>query len=85
MYNKALERRNQLTFEAHNLKDIENILNTQPGFIKGMWCGNEKCEEKIKEIKGCKSRCILEEKPIDDVCVCCGKKAKHLVIWGIQY
>lgn len=86
MYKKALERRKNLTFEAHNLKDIENILNTQPGFIKAMWCGEEKCEEKIKEIKGCKSRCIMEEeKPIDEVCVCCGKPAKHLVIWGIQY
>ena len=85
MYNKALKRREELTFEAHNLKDIERILNTKPGFIKGMWCGDEKCEEKIKEIKGCKSRCILEEEPIDSVCVCCGKKAKHFVIWGIQY
>ena len=22
---------------------------------------------------------------IDDVCVCCGKEAKHHVVWGIQY
>lgn len=86
MYNRALERRNSLTFEAHSLKDIEDILNKQPGFIHAMWCGNKGCEEKIKEIKGCKSRCILEdEQPIDDKCVCCGEKAKHHVIWGIQY
>ena len=86
MYEQAKIRRDKLTFEAHNLKDIENILNTQPGFIKGMWCGDAKCEEKIKEIKGCKSRCILEdEKPIDTKCVCCGKEADKLVIWGIQY
>ena len=85
MYNKALERRNNLTFEAHNLTDMENILNKQPGFIHAMWCGNVECENKIKEIKGCKSRCIIDEKPIDTKCVCCGKKAKHHVIWGIQY
>ena len=85
MYERAKSRRDALTFEAHSLKDIENILNTQPGFIKGMWCGNSECEEKIKEIKGCKSRCIVEEPAIDEFCVCCGKKAKHLVIWGIQY
>lgn len=85
MYKRALERRDALTFEAHNLDDMKNILNTQPGFIHAMWCGNVECENKIKEIKGCKSRCILEEKPIDDKCVCCGKKAKHHVIWGIQY
>lgn len=86
MYSKALERREKLTFEAHNLEEITNILNKQPGFIHGMWCGDVTCEEKIKEIKGCKSRCILEnEKPIDDKCVCCGRPAKHHVIWGIQY
>lgn len=85
MYNKALKRRNELTFEAHNMSDIENILNTQPGFIHAMWCGDETCELKIKEIKGCKSRCITEEEPIDTKCVCCGRDAKHHVIWGIQY
>ena len=86
MLEKATKRRDELTFEAHNLKEMEDILNTQPGFIHAMWCGNKECEEKVKEIKGCKSRCILEnEKSIDDKCVCCGKEAKYHVIWGIQY
>jgi prolyl-tRNA synthetase len=86
MYNRAVERRDKLTFEAHNLEDMERILNTQPGFIHAMWCGDPACEARIKEIKGCKSRCIMEnEKSIDDKCVCCGKEAKYHVIWGIQY
>ena len=86
MYNRALERRDNLTFVAHNLSDMENILNTQPGFIHADWCGDEACELKVKEIKGCKSRCILEdEKLIDGKCVVCGKDAKHHVVWGIQY
>lgn len=86
MYQRALERREKLTFEAHNLNDVRKIMDTQPGFIKAMWCGDEACELKMKEIKGTKSRCILEdEKKIDDKCVVCGKDAKHLVVWGIQY
>lgn len=86
MYNRAKTRRDNLTFEAHNLEEMEQILNTQPGFIHAMWCGDKECEEKIKEIRGCKSRCILPDADkIDDVCVCCGKKAKHHVVWGIQY
>ena len=86
MYDRAAQRRDSLTFEAHTLSDMENILNKQPGFIHAMWCGDQECEDRIKEIKGCKSRCILEEeKAIDEVCVCCGKKAKHHVVWGIQY
>ena len=85
MYNRALARQNSLTFTAHSMNDMENILNTQPGFIHADWCGDVECENKIKEIKGCKSRCISEEPLIDGKCVCCGKDAKHHVIWGIQY
>ena len=86
MYEKALERRNALTFEANNLTEMNEILNKQPGFIHAPWCGDGACEEKIKELKGCKSRCILEDKDVTGKhCVCCGKDAKHLVIWGIQY
>ena len=86
MYNRALERRNSQIFEAHNLEEVEKIMNTQPGFVKAMWCGCEECELKMKEIKGTKSRCILENaEPIDEKCVVCGKEAKELVVWGIQY
>ena len=86
MYNRALERRNSQIFEAHNLEEVEKIMNTQPGFVKAMWCGCEECELKMKEIKGTKSRCILENaEPIDERCVVCGKEAKELVVWGIQY
>ena len=73
-----LERQKELTFEAHNLKEVETIMNEHPGFVKAMWCGDEACELKMKEIKGTKSRCIVDEEPIDDHCVVCGKKSKVL-------
>ena len=85
MYNRALTRQNKLTFTAKNMDELDNILNTQPGFIHADWCGNVNCEEKIKEIKGCKSRCIVDEQLINGKCVCCGEDAKYHVIWGIQY
>ena len=85
MYNRALERRNNLTFTATGLQELEKILNTQPGFIHADWCGDEECELRIKEIKGCKSRCIVDEPLITGKCVCCNKTAKHHVVWGIQY
>ncbi len=85
MYERAIERRDKLTFTAKNLEDMENILNTQPGFIHADWCGDPNCEVRIKEIKGCKSRCITDEPLVTGKCVCCGKDAKHHVIWGIQY
>lgn len=86
LYNRALNRRNELTYECKDIKEIEKIMNSKPGFIKAMWCGDQECELKMKEIRGTKSRCILEnEEPIDDKCVVCGKSAKHLVVWGVQY
>ena len=88
LYNKAKERMEQKTYTAKNLDDMKNIIENHPGFIKAMWCGEEVCEDKIKEINGIKSRCIPfkeNQEHIDDKCVCCGKKAKHHVIWGIQY
>ena len=85
MYERAKERRDKLTFTATNLKEMEDILNKQPGFIHADWCGDPECEVRIKEIKGCKSRCITDEPLITGKCVCCGKEAKNHVIWGIQY
>lgn len=85
LYEKAKERRDSLTFEAKNLDEMKDILNTQPGFIHADWCGEEECEIKIKEIRGCKSRCITDDSFITGKCVCCGKDAKYHVIWGLQY
>ena len=65
--------------------EMKNIITTQPGFIKADWGGNVDCEMKMKEINGVKSRCIMEnEQMLTGKCVCCGKDAKHHVVWGIQ-
>lgn len=52
-----------------------------------MWCGDSACEDKLKDATGgVKSRCIpFKEEHLSDVCVCCGKPAKHMVYWGRQY
>lgn len=86
MFNKAKARQDSLTFTATNLEEFAKIMNSTPGFIKADWCGNPDCELKIKEIRGTKSRCILEnEKPLTGKCIVCGKPANDLVVWGIQY
>ena len=88
LYNRALERQNKMIYTDKDMEEVKKIMNTQPGFMKAMWCGSEECELKMKEIKGLKSRCIPfedEQEHISDTCVCCGKKAKEMVVWGIQY
>lgn len=86
LYNRALERMNALTFEASTMSEMESIIKEHPGFIKADWCGRSECEAKLKDKTSIKSRCILEnEKLITGKCAICGKPAKELVVWGIQY
>ena len=83
MVKENTERRTSI---AKNMDEFEKIINENQGFIKAMWCGDAECEAKIKERTAAKSRCIPEEQEnISDVCVCCGKKANTMVIWGRQY
>ena len=87
MYNAALENREHRTYICKTLDEITNALKENgDGFVKAMWCGEETCEDKVKEITGVGSRCIpLEEEHIADTCVCCGKPAKHMLYWGKAY
>ena len=86
LYNKALERREAMTYDAKNLDEIKEIADTKPGFIRAMWCGDRECEEKLKEVAGISSRCIpFEQHEIGDTCVCCGKKADKMLYWGKAY
>ena len=86
LFETAKARADQKTYNAFTLDEVAEIMNNRPGFVKAMWCGDTECELKMKEIRGTKSRCILEgHQHIGDKCVVCGKKAKHLVVWGIQY
>lgn len=83
---RATERRDSKTYVARTMDEFEKILQETPGFIKAMWCGDQACEDAIKERTTATSRCIpFEQEIISDTCICCGKKAKHMVYWGKAY
>ena len=86
MYEKALKNMNERTYDATTLDEVKDIMENHPGFVNAYWCGDEECELKMKEIRGTKSRCIIESKDYEEEkCIVCNKKAKHKVVWGIQY
>ena len=87
LYARALENQKARTYEAHDREEFLEIAANKSGFIKAMWCGDSACEDALKDATGgVKSRCIpANEERLSDVCVCCGKPAKHMVIWGRQY
>ena len=87
MYQKALDNLSSRTYSCTSIDEIKSMLeNNGDGFVKAMWCGDEACEDKVKELTGVGSRCIpFEQEQLDDKCVCCGKPAKCMVIWGKAY
>ncbi|MBO5295096.1 MAG: proline--tRNA ligase, partial [Clostridia bacterium] len=87
MYQRALENRTNRTYEARSYDEFLDIAANKSGYIKAMWCGETACEDALKDATGgVKSRCIpFNEDHLSDTCVCCGKPAKHMVIWGRQY
>lgn len=86
IYNKALERRANMTYDAHNMAEMCDIAENKPGFIRAMWCGDRACEDALKEQAGVSSRCIpFEQEQLSDTCVCCGKPAKKMLYWGKAY
>lgn len=87
MYEKALENRKNRTYVCKSMDEIQQVLAEKgDGFVEAMWCGDEACEDKVKEVTGVGSRCIpLEQKHHADTCVCCGKPAKHMVLWAKAY
>ena len=86
MYNICKNRLEEKTQIAETLEEFEKKINSNQGYIKTMWCGNQECEDKIKELTGAHSRCIpFEQEKLGDKCVCCGKPASTMVVWGRQY
>ncbi len=86
MYDAALENRETKTNSATNYEEFKQIIDEKGGFVKAMWCGDEACENKIKEDTGATSRCMpFKQEHIADTCVCCGKPADKMVYWGKAY
>ena len=52
MYNKALENQKNRTYACTTLDEISKALENGDGFIKAMWCGEEACEDEVKEKTG---------------------------------
>ena len=87
IYDKALENVKKRTYTCTDIDEISKMLEANgDGFVRAMWCGEEECEDEVKELTGVGSRCIpFEQENISDTCICCGKPAKHMVYWGKAY
>ncbi len=85
MYRRAYKYLLDHTTEAHSLDELKTILD-RGGYAKVMWCGDEECENKIKELYQATARCIpFSQEVFEDNCLICGKKAKKMVLFARAY
>ncbi|MBQ3085768.1 MAG: proline--tRNA ligase [Clostridia bacterium] len=87
IYEKAAANMESKTYACTSMEEIiASRAEKGEGFVRAMWCGEEACEDEVKEKTGVGSRCIpFAQEKLSDVCVCCGKPAKHMVLWAVAY
>ena len=87
MYEAAKKFLDEHIYKVTNMDEMIKICNDNIGFVKAMWCGDERCEDEIKAATGgYGSRCIdKDHEQLSNKCIFCGKDAKETVYWGKSY
>ena len=84
MFEIARAFRDEHTADVHSMEELEKQVNG--GYAKAMWCGEQACEDEIKDRFGASSRCMpFDQTPIGETCVCCGKPAKKVIYFAKAY
>ena len=79
----ARKRKEERVVSAENMGEL--LKGVEGGnFVKAGWCGCRECEDKIKEQTAATARVLVEDEHAE-TCVCCGKKAKHVVLFARAY
>lgn len=85
MYEKAHRFLLEHITEVRNMDELKTTVDNG-GYAKAMWCGDEVCETKIKELTTATARCMpFNQEPFDDKCAVCGKKATKVVLFAKAY
>ena len=86
LYERAKKNLEENTYPCATLAEVKEKMASRGGFAKTMWCGDEACEVRMKAEAGVTSRCIpFAQERLGEVCACCGKPARHMVVWGVAY
>ncbi len=77
-------------FKQEHTKDVTNMEEleeqVQTGYARAMWCGQQACEDAIKEKTTATSRNMpFDEEAFGDTCVCCGEKADKVMYFAKAY
>lgn len=84
MYDTALDFVKHSTREVSTIDEMVECINDKHVAV-ACHCGDETCEQTIKDETGIQSRVIICDADENDVCVKCGKKAKYKAYFAKQY
>lgn len=76
LFNKAKKFLEENTHQVNTYEEFKKIMNTNRGFIRAYWCGDENCEEMIKEDTKATTRALpFESEKEKGSCIYCSKEA----------
>ena len=88
LFDQALKFQRENTRSVSDYQEFKEVLESKRGFIRSWWCGDEACEDKIKEETMASIRVIpLKEEAKGDPgdCVYCRKKGRELAYFARAY
>lgn len=83
LYNTAKKFVDNVTEEVNSMEDLIRVVDNKKIAI-GYHCGDEKCEQSIKDETGIQTRVIIE-KDCNHKCIKCGKQSAHKIYFARQY
>ncbi|MBQ0017262.1 MAG: proline--tRNA ligase [Clostridiales bacterium] len=86
MYDLAKKFVDSCSEDVSSMEELVKVVDNKKVGI-GYHCGNEECEQQIKNETGIQTRVIISECDEKDehTCIHCGKKAKHKIYFARQY
>lgn len=86
IYKKAADNMAARSWDCADMDEVLKTTAERTGFMYTMWCGEESCEDSMREQTGYASQCIpFKQRKLSETCPVCGKPAKQMVMWGKAY
>jgi prolyl-tRNA synthetase len=85
MFTEALKFQKNNTHNVDSYEDFKAVLESQKGFIKTFWCGQQECEDKIKEETMATIRVIPLDQKKRGKCVLCQSESDLQVYFARAY
>ncbi len=88
LFEQALKLQRDNTHEVRDYSEFKDVIENRRGFIKAWWCGDEACEDRVKEETMATIRVLpLEKDPglNPGPCVYCGRAGAELAYFARAY